>query len=713
MLRHTMLTLLILGSLVIGGMTAQVGAVETETEDELIAILQRPDATVFEKGLACEKLAVVGTEKAVPVLAKLLVGDVTMSHYARFGLEPIPSPAVDAVLADALAKTEGRVQIGVITSIANRGKTAAIPILAAKLDSPDRAVAKAAAHAIARLGSPVAFELMQKHMTGEFAPACLVCASTMVKQGNPDAAVAILVPLSKLSGAAKYVRLAAMLQAIKLQGKDGLKTLTAALKSDDPEVVAMALRTARLPEVKDAYTAALDVVATATPAKKALLITLIGDLGNAAGVPTIVAALQSGDESVRVAALAALAALGGADHVKLLVDAAMDPSPAVAGQALKTLSALSGDKVDQAVLALLDDPACQVVAIQLVGSRRITAAVPKLLRLLNGPQQEAVLAALGETVMLDQLDPIAKLLAADSVNLRTAAEKAVHAACYRMPDRDATAKKIASYLDGASEESVKFLMNELRTVGGQEALKIVASAARGGNPMMKEYATQQLGGWLDTSAAPVLLELAKSEGEGKYGIRGLRGYIRLIRQFSMPDEQRLTMARIAMGLATHDDEKKLVLRAIERYPGVATLKIVVEASKDPALRDTAAGVAMAMAQKLRPRTPEIRALLAQAGQQPVKLEILKAEYGAGTTWKDVTAILKKRARNLPLIILPKEGYNASFGGDPVPGTPKVLKIHYRIDGKDGQVTLRENDMILLPTGNQAAGKKKRKAKKQR
>ncbi len=694
MLRYVFCSVLAAGVFCAAVATAQMPG--PETEDQLLATLQRPDATVFEKGLACKRLAILGTEKAVPVLAKLLTDDVTMSHYARYGLEPIPSPKVDEVLAAALGKTKGRILIGIINSIANRGKPAAIPSLAAKLDDSDRAVAKAAAHAIARLGTPAAVAVFKKRMTGEFAPACLVCANTLVKQGHPDEAVAILVPLSKLRDAAPYVRTAAMLHAVELQGDKGLPMLTSALKSDDPKVAAMALRAARLPKVKGAARAALDALADAPPQRKALLITLLGDLRDPAGLPAVIAAAKSDNDTVRVAALAALASLAGPEHVKLLVDAAMAPSEAVSNQAIKTLTSLKGDAVDKAVLALLDDPQRQLVAIRLVGNRRIAAAVPKLLRLLDGPHKVAVLTALGETVSLNQLDAIAKQLNADSDEVRSAAQKATHAACYRMPDRAAAAKKLASYLDGAPADTVKFIMNELRIVGGPTALEIVANAAKSDNPVLKDAATENLGKWLDTSAAPVLLELAKTEGSGKYGIRSLRGYIRLIQQFAMPADQRIAMARTALQLAKRTPEKRRVLTALQPHPSLAALKIVVEASEDPALQDTATRVALAMAQKLRPRTPEIRKLLAQMGQKPVKLEIIKAEYGAGSTWKDVTAILKRRARNLPLIVLPSPSYNASFGGDPVPGTPKLLKIKYRINGKIGQVTLRENEMILLP-----------------
>ena len=80
----------------------------------------------------------------------------------------------------------------------------------------------------------------------------------------------------------------------------------------------------------------------------------------------------------------------------------------------------------------------------------------------------------------------------------------------------------------------------------------------------------------------------------------------------------------------------------------------------------------------------------------MKLEIIKAEYGAGAQTKDVTAILRRHAKNYRVVFLPVATYNESFGGDPVPGISKQLKIKYRIDGKDGEVSLNENATVVLP-----------------
>jgi hypothetical protein len=80
----------------------------------------------------------------------------------------------------------------------------------------------------------------------------------------------------------------------------------------------------------------------------------------------------------------------------------------------------------------------------------------------------------------------------------------------------------------------------------------------------------------------------------------------------------------------------------------------------------------------------------------MKVEIIKAEYGAGAKQKDVTEALQRQVRDVPLITLPSPSYSASFGGDPVPGTVKQLKVQYRINGKAGEASFPEDAIVMLP-----------------
>ena len=222
-----------------------------------------------------------------------------------------------------------------------------------------------------------------------------------------------------------------------------------------------------------------------------------------------------------------------------------------------------------------------------------------------------MIAALGETVSLEQLDIIGDRLGSESAETREAVAKALHAACYRMPNRKATVEKLVGYLEGATEDVTSIVMEELRQVGGPEALAVVAGNADSEDELRRDYATRVLGEWLDTSAAPVLLKLAQEDGGSKYGIRAIKGYIRLARQFSMPGGERVKMCRTALNTATRPTEKKLVLEVLERYPSLGTLKVAVEATGDDQIREDAIVSARKVAAGINGNQEKVKALLAK------------------------------------------------------------------------------------------------------
>lgn len=120
---------------------------------DLVAILGDSDATEFAKAKACQRLALVGDDAAVPALAGLL-GDARLSHYARTALEPMPPGAADQALRDALRKLEGSLLVGVINSIGVRRDPMALTALAELRHGDDQAVTQAATAAINRIRRP-------------------------------------------------------------------------------------------------------------------------------------------------------------------------------------------------------------------------------------------------------------------------------------------------------------------------------------------------------------------------------------------------------------------------------------------------------------------------------------------------------------------------------------------------------------------------------
>ena len=91
---------------------------DKEREAKLIAVL-KSDAQLKDKADACRELSIIGTKACIAPLAALL-RDEKLSHLARYGLEPIPDPAVDEALRAALSELKGRPLVGVIGSLGVR-----------------------------------------------------------------------------------------------------------------------------------------------------------------------------------------------------------------------------------------------------------------------------------------------------------------------------------------------------------------------------------------------------------------------------------------------------------------------------------------------------------------------------------------------------------------------------------------------------------------
>jgi HEAT repeat protein len=162
-----------------------------EKEQKLIAVL-KSDAPLKVKADACRELSLVGTKESVAPLAALL-GDEKLSHLARYGLEPIPDPAVDEALRSALSKLKGRPLIGVIGSLGVRRDTKAVGPLAELLKETDAGIAQAAARALGRIGGGPAAEALETALGSASASAAnqlafseglFRCADELVAQGK-------------------------------------------------------------------------------------------------------------------------------------------------------------------------------------------------------------------------------------------------------------------------------------------------------------------------------------------------------------------------------------------------------------------------------------------------------------------------------------------------------------------------------------------------
>jgi hypothetical protein len=88
-------------------------------EKKVLGILKDPGCTAAGRDFACRMLALIGSAASASALAPLL-GDEKTSDAARYALENIPGPEVDAVLQSALPRLSGRARDGLAGTIAAR-----------------------------------------------------------------------------------------------------------------------------------------------------------------------------------------------------------------------------------------------------------------------------------------------------------------------------------------------------------------------------------------------------------------------------------------------------------------------------------------------------------------------------------------------------------------------------------------------------------------
>jgi hypothetical protein len=503
------------------------------------------------------------------------------------------------------------------------------------------------------------------------------------------------------AGLPKQRLLEATRGAILARRSQGIPLLAEQLRSQDLSFFRLGLTVARELPGRDVADALVAEALRAAPERGALMLGALADRREVVVSPVLLQAMRSGPKPLRVAALAVVGRWGDASSVPALLETALEADQDLTHTAREALAQLPGDKIDAEIAARLgrSEGKMQRLLMELAGQRRIAAAAGTLLKSLEHPDAEtrgAALTALGATIGPDQL----ALLVAQAVTPRHAedgplARQALRAAAVRMPDREACARELMAAWPRASLATRVALLETLGAVGGSVALEAVGTAVQSTEPQLQDTGSRLLGEWMTADAAPVLLDLAKTASEDKYQVRALRGYIRIARQFVLPPDQRAEMCRQALEAARREAEQKLVLQVLERYPSLEMLKLAVQASKVAALKEDGARTALSIARKLGGESAETLKLLAEQGLEPVKLEIVKAEYGAGGQVQDVTELLRKQVGDYPLITLSSPSYNAAFGGDPAPNVVKQLKVQYKINGRPGEVTFAENAVILL------------------
>jgi HEAT repeat protein len=387
---------------------------------------------------------------------------------------------------------------------------------------------------------------------------------------------------------------------------DAVTTILNELKGGDPErqaVVIAAVRDILGEEMTKALAKELPNLA---PAAQVQLLSALGDRGDRAALPAVIAATKSADESVRIAALKALGQLGYSDSVMLLAQKAAATSGDEQKAARESLYRLRDPSVDKAIKLMLlsvdgaiiegiahGDPRTKVELITSVGERNIKAGVQPLLETAQDPDRSVraeslkVLKTIADKENLPVLIKLLLSLQGDSD--RSEAEKTIAAVAHKIPDKNRQAEAVLAVLPSVKDIRNRCsLLSVLCKIADNTALPTLRAGLSSQDAKEQDAAIRALSDWPTAEPISDLLKVAESSANSVHRILALRGFVRLLGiESGRPAEETIEMYKKAMGLAPDVNEKKRVLSGLANTKSFAAMQMAASYLQDEALHQEA------------------------------------------------------------------------------------------------------------------------------
>jgi HEAT repeat protein len=560
----------------------------TEIEDRLVGVLEDPRSTLAAKEETCRMLWIIGSARSVPTLAKMVVTP-ELSDIARYALERNVDPAAGKALREAVGKTTGKTQIGIINSLGDRGEADAVGTLQPFTRNPDPLVSEAAITALGKVGTDGALAVLRTLPADNtvVGHAMLRCADRFAAAGKRPAAERLYLSLAN-------AKQPIMVQAEALRGLAVLKSPRAAgvaladLKSPDAGLQQVAARVGASltdPQVTGRFVAAWPGLPVPT---QIVLLTGLADRREAAATPIALRAIESQDAGLRQVGIQSAALVGGGKVVPRLVDLAVKGQGGDRNTARASLARMPGEEAEKAILeaARQGTPEERAALMGVLADRPTPTALAVLLDAANGSDDRVAVEAvraLGRVGGPQEQGTLVNLLVGtQSDAVRDAAREAIVAIGQRDGDRSRAAEPALAALPTAPTPGKIALLSVLAETGGDRALAALTAATNSDNADIKQAAVTGLADtWGDSRPLPLLMILAKSDPNKAIRVQAMRGSLRLIGQDDHTSpEDRVNHIADALMVAERPEEKKQALSILRNCRVASAVELTAPQKRD-------------------------------------------------------------------------------------------------------------------------------------
>lgn len=567
-------------------------------ERQLIDVLHKSKSPK-EKDEACLQLKRIGTAACVPAVAELLT-DPLLAVSARNVLEAVPVPQAEEALIQALSKTTGSNEIGIINSLGIRADAEAEPDLAKLLGGSDKEVAFAAATALGKIKVPAACQALQSAWSNSPAgpvhnaetDGMLACANRLLAEHEMRQALAVFQDLydhEKISG----IRMAAYRGVLLASEKRGLPLMISAIRGNDAAAQGAALGLASTLGGVSTTKALSGLLATASPAVQIALLQCLQQRGDRTAAHYMIDLLSSPNSDVRMAAIAALGDLGDGRDVLMLARQAANSTGAEKAAAREALVNLRHGEVTASMVRLLGTEALNVKVelISALGDRGDTAAAAQMLetaRLDDDAVRSAAYQALALVAGPAQISGmIERVATATNEDVRSEAADALSSACQRLAShkRAMNLDDLAQAVRTAPLEARLALLNVCSGVSDAQICGLLRAEATNSDTRVREAAIRAMCNSQDEELLPDILKQAVSAPAANFRMLGIRGCVRLItdeQAAELPVAQKIKTLQAILRTEPNVEGKRLVLSGLASIadPRALAMAVVLLGSAD-------------------------------------------------------------------------------------------------------------------------------------
>lgn len=577
-------------------------------ETKLLTILASTDATTACKDWVCRQLRQAGSERSVSALVPL-VADKDLATVARWALQSIPGPKVDKALRDAACQLQGDLLVGVVCTIGARRDCQAVPLLAPLTSDEERAVVEAALYALGQIGNKEALAAVQAASAPDCLKRCrfhamLLCAERMANEGQSTEASAVYRDLYEQSGDVA-IQIGALRGILTRDPDKAPPLVAAALTAEDTKLRSSAAKFACELGGAEILAPVLSELSTLPKDVQTAILRMVNEK---ATLPAVLAAADSSEEGIRVAALGAIGRLGDESVVPRLLPIATAGSGSEQAAARKSLQQLRGTDVDRALVAVAQDgeTAQRIEAIRTLAARNATFVVPALLDLAEDAEQTVRIEAIGAVGAVAGCQAYPRMLqiltAAESEKDRGAAEKASIAIGQRTQAirPDWAAERVLTVMPDQCADVRCALLRVLATIQSDKSLDGLREAIGDTDASVRDTAVRGLVNWPDAAPIKDLLELARSSESQVHKVLALRGVTRMaVLPDNRPAPQNVKLLADAINVAARPEEKKLVLGALAEIGHPEALELALGYLSDESLEAEAAAAVVKIAKSVQ------------------------------------------------------------------------------------------------------------------